>query len=270
LLPIAGKRIGLALAVLAARLPRLLPRLLSCTALSAQTVNLIANPREIVHSAIQFRIFRRTLGASQGACCVVHILAQLLQVAGQTRLKRIGKLAAAEDIRALLDPRPQIVLVHAFERAAQLAGSRRLRGSELTRRIAQPLGKVRQIIAHLLAIIHHFVDFLLGRPFWRLLAGSARRAQLGDQITHVVGLLLLPSGELVGRLGHRFETPGGILLLRTAESIGRLTQAVCGAARIGRTGILRSGALHVVVGLAKAVERLLRGLLTAVRSLLLG
>jgi hypothetical protein len=75
---------------------------------------------------------------------------------------------------------------------------------------------------------------------------------------------------LIGSLSHRFETSRGILLLRSAESVGRLTKTVRGAPRIGRTGVLRSGALHVFVGLAQAIERLLRGLLTAVRSLLLG
>ena len=83
----------------------------------------------------------------------------------------------------------------------------------------------------------------------------------------MIRLLLLPGRQLIGRLGHRVEAAGGVLLLRAAKQVGGFAQAVGGAAGIGRAGILGGGALHVFVGLAQAVERLLRGLLAAVGGL---
>ena len=83
----------------------------------------------------------------------------------------------------------------------------------------------------------------------------------------MIRLLLLAGGQLIGGLGHRVEATGGVLLLHAAKEVGGLAQAVGGAAGIGCAGILRSGALHVVVGLAQTVERLLGGLLAAVGGL---
>ena len=86
----------------------------------------------------------------------------------------------------------------------------------------------------------------------------------------MIGLLLLPCRQLIGLLCHRVETAGGVLLLHAAEQIGGLAQAVGGAPGISRAGTLGSGAPHVVVCLTQAIERLLGGLLTAVRSLVRG
>ncbi len=102
------------------------------------------------------------------------------------------------------------------------------------------------------------------------LAGGASGILLCHQIAHVIGLLLLPGSQLVGGLRHGIEAAGGVLLFQTTEQVGGFAQAIGRAARIGCAGILRDGALHVLVGLAQAVERLLRGLLAAVGGLVGG
>ena len=104
----------------------------------------------------------------------------------------------------------------------------------------------------------------------RRLAGGASGILLSHQVAHAIRLLLLPRRQLFGRLGHRVEAAGGVLLLHAAQQVGGFAQAVGGAAGIGRAGILRGGALHVVVGLAQAVERLLGRLLAAVGGLIRG
>ena len=86
----------------------------------------------------------------------------------------------------------------------------------------------------------------------------------------MIGLLLLLGRQLFGRLRHRVEPARGVLLLRAAQQIGRLAQAVGRTPRIGRTRILRRRALHIVIGLSQAVERLLRRLLAAIGGLLCG
>ena len=70
--------------------------------------------------------------------------------------------------------------------------------------------------AHLLAIVHHLVDFARGRIV-RLFAGGARRILLRHQIADAIGLLLLLSRQLIGGLRHRVEASGGVLLLRAAQ-----------------------------------------------------
>ena len=209
------------------------------------------------------------LSVAQSASRVADLLAQLLQVAGEGGFERIGEVAGTQPIRAALHASAEIVFVHAFERAPQLAGSRRLRGRELARRGAHLLGEARQVIGHLLAIVDHFVDFLGGRVVRRL-AGGASGILLRHQVAHVIRLLLLPGRQLIGRLGHRVEAAGGVLLLHAAKQVGGFAQAVGGAAGIGRAGILGDGAPHVVVGLAQAVERLLGRLLAAVGGLVRG
>src|SRR5579863_1689182 len=123
-----------------------------------------------------------------------------------------------------------------------------------------------QIVRHLLAIVDHFVDFLRSDVL-RLLAGGSGGFLFGDQIAHVIRLLLLAGRQLIGRLGHRVEATGGVLLLHASKKIGGLAEAVGRAAGIGRAGVLGGGALHVLVGLAQAVERLLGRLLAAVGGL---
>jgi len=76
-------------------------------------------------------------------------------------------------------------------------------------------------------------------------------------------LLFLLLRQAVGGLRHGVEAGGGVLLFDSAKQIGGFAQAVGGAAGIGRAGILRGGAAHVVAGLAQAVERLLGGLLAS-------
>ena len=102
------------------------------------------------------------------------------------------------------------------------------------------------------------------------LAGGASGILLSHQVAHVIRLLLLLGGQLIGCFGHRVEATRGVLLLHAAKQIGGLAQAVGGAAGVGRTGILGDGPPHVVAGLPQAVERLLRRLLAAVGGLLRG
>ncbi len=209
------------------------------------------------------------LKSAQGASSVAELLTELLQVASEGGFERIGEVSAAQPIRAPLHARTEIVFVHAIERAPQLGGSHRLRGRELARGVAHLLREPRQVIAHPLAIVDHFVNFLGG---WvsLLLAGGAIRGLLSYQVAHVIGLLLLPGRQLLGRSGHRVEAAAGVLLLHAAQQVGGFAQALGGAAGIGRAGILGDGAPHVVVGLAQTVERLLGGLLAAVGALVRG
>jgi hypothetical protein len=75
---------------------------------------------------------------------------------------------------------------------------------------------------------------------------------------------------LFGRLSHRAEATAGVLLLQAPKQVGSFAQAVCGTACIGRTGILRDGALHVFISLAQTIKRLLGCLLPTVGGLLGG
>jgi hypothetical protein len=120
-----------------------------------------------------------------------------------------------------------------------------------------------------LAIVDHFVDFLGGGVVLRL-AGGASGILLSHQVAHVIRLLLLLGGQLIGCFGHRVEATRGVLLLHAAKQIGGLAQAVGGAARICCAGILGYSPFHVVVGLAQTVECLLGRLLAAVGSLVRG
>src|SRR5580658_1071805 len=206
------------------------------------------------------------LCAAQGARRLADLLPQLLQVAGKGGFERIGEAAAAQPIRAALHARAEIVFVHAIEGAAQPVGSCGLRRRELARRAAHLLRKTPQVVGQLLAIGDHFVDFLRG-GVCHLPAGRSRGILLRQQVAHVIRLLFLLGGQLIGRFSHGVQAAGGVLLLHAAEQIGGLAQAVGGAAGVGRTGILGDGAPHVVIGLAQAVERLLRRLLAAVGGL---
>jgi hypothetical protein len=163
----------------------------------------------------------------------------------------------------------EIILIHAFERTPQFGGGRGLSGRQLARRTAYLLGEARQIVSHLLAILDQLVDFL-GR---RILLRLARRASgilLRDQIANLIGSLFLLGRQLLGGLCHRIETTRGVLLLLAAQQIGSFAQTVGRPARVGRIGPLGSGAAHVFVGLAQAVERLLGRLLPVVGLLLRG
>ena len=197
---------------------------------------------------------------------VAELLAELSQIVGEGGLGGIGEVAAAQPIRAALHAVVEIVLVHAIERATQLAGSRGLGRRELARRGADLLREVRQVVAYLLAIVHHFVDVFSGKVF-RPRAGGSRGASFSDYLAHAIGLRFLLRRQLFGGLGHGIETAGGILLLHAAQQVGSFAQAVGGAARIGRAGALGDGALHVFVGLTQTVKRLLSRLLAAVGGL---
>jgi hypothetical protein len=174
-----------------------------------------------------------------------------------------------QPIRAALHASAKVVFVHTTKGAPQLARSRRLGGREFARGIAHLLGEARKFVAQLLAIVHHFVDVLGGRVGQRL-AGAARGTLLSQQPTHAIGLLLLLGRQSIGRFGHRVEPAGVVLLLNAAQQIGGLAQAVGGAAGIGRSGIARHCAPHIVVSLSQSVERLLGCLLAAVGGLLRG
>ncbi len=77
----------------------------------------------------------------------------------------------------------------------------------------------------------------------------------------MVGLLLLLIGQLVGFVGELPDAAGSVGLPGTAEKVGGFSKAIGGTAGIGRTRAV-GGPLHVLSGLAHAIERLLRGGLT--------
>jgi hypothetical protein len=142
-------------------------------------------------------------------------LTQFLEIAGKSGLGCIGKLAAPQLIGTALQTRAEIVFIHASERAPQFGGSGGLGGRKLARRVAHLLGEARQIVTHTLAIVHHLVDFLSGRVLLRTV-GCTSGILLRHQIAHLIGLLLLPGGQLIGGLGHRAQSAGGVLLLQAA------------------------------------------------------
>ena len=205
-----------------------------------------------------------------GAYCmsgVSDLLTELLQIARDGGLGRIRKIAAAQPVRTPLQARAEIVLIHAIDRAPQFRGGRWLRGSKLACRRAHLLSQPREFVSHLLAFVDDLVDLLRGRRR-RLTARGAGAGLLLHQVAYVIRLLLLLVGQLFGRLRHGIQATGGILLLCAAEQIGGFAQAIGRAPGIGRTGVARCrGALHVFVGLAQTIKRLLGRLLTRVGCL---
>lgn len=144
-----------------------------------------------------------------------------------------------------------------------------MRRRKLARLRPHLLFQARQFVGYLLAILNHLVEFLRGRIL-RLLACRASCVELRHQIAYFVGLLLLLSRHLLGVFRHRIETTGGVLLLRSAQESGRFPQTLGRASRVSRTRIRRGRTLHVFVGLAQTIQRLLSRLLTAVGGLLRG
>jgi hypothetical protein len=120
-----------------------------------------------------------------------------------------------------------------------------------------------------LAIIDHFV-YILRSGASRLAASRSGGTLLSDQVSHMIRLLLLAVRQLFGCLRHVVQAARGVLLLCASQQIGSLAQTVCGTARIGRAGGLGRRALHVFVGLAQAVERLLGRLLAVIGCLVRG
>ena len=197
------------------------------------------------------------------------LLPQLLQIAREGGFTRIGELAARAAnpncAACACQDRSHPCRLSALRNLLEAAG---LRGRQLARRVAHLLRKVRQIVAHLLAIVDHLVDFLRALEVSAALAAGLRGVLLRDQIAHMVRLLLLLGCQLIRRLRHGVDAARGVLLLRPTEQVGSFAQAVGRAAGIGRTGVLRSRAPHIVIGLTQAIERLLRRLLAAVSGLI--
>jgi hypothetical protein len=108
---------------------------------SAETSELIAQPRQLVHGPVDLGIPRCKLSAAQRTSRVADLLTQLLQIAGHRCFGRFGDPAATQLIRAELQPCVEIVFVQALERGPQFAGSRRLCGGKLARRAAHLLGE---------------------------------------------------------------------------------------------------------------------------------
>jgi hypothetical protein len=157
---------------------------------STQVAELIAQTRQIVHGAVKRSVLGSVLTAAQGPTGVADLPPQFLQVARKSGLSLIGEAAGTQLIRTALQARTEIVFVHAIERTAQFPGSPRLRRRQFTGSLAHLLGQARQIVAHLLAIVDHFVDFLGGRVFL-LLSRGASGVLLSHQLPHAIRLLLL-------------------------------------------------------------------------------
>jgi len=169
--------------------------------LSAQPGELIAQTRHIVHGAGEGGILRSVLRAAHGASRFTHSLTQLLQIIRKRGFGGIGEVAAAQPVRAALHPHSEVALVCAINCASQLRRSRRLGWRKLSRRRSQLLLEARKIVAHLLAIVHHLVDF--GRRWTRgRLSSGASGVLLSDQIAHMIRLLFLLGCQLLGRFGH--------------------------------------------------------------------
>jgi len=206
---------------------------------SAQSGDLIAQTRQIVHGTIDRYLVRIALAraCAHGSGGFADLLAEFLQIVGERGFGLIGKATAAELIRTALKTRSEIGFIRALKSAAQFGGSTGLGGREFARRIADLLGQPRKIVAHLLAIIDHLVDFLRGRDL-RLLARSACRVLLRHDVAHLIRLLLLPCRELLGGLRHGADASAGILLLHASEQVCGLAQAVGRATGVGGTRIL--------------------------------
>ena len=206
------------------------------------------------------------LSAAQAVCRVADIFTQLLQIACKGAFGLVGEVPLPKLVRTALQAGGEFAIVHSLHRTAQLSGSPRLRVGKFARCIAQLLRQVLQVVADMLPVVDHFVH-VGSRWRRRLLAGCALGVHLREQIAHMIGLRLLAVCQLLGRLGHLAEAPVRVLLLQTTQQIGGLAEPIGGTARIRRAGMLGSGALHVVVRLAQAIERLLSGHLTAIGCL---
>lgn len=250
-------------------LPLALPLLRTRT--TSQSANLIAQTRQIVHRAIELSILCvGGLRLTHGARRVAQLLVELLQIGRQTGLSRIGEIAAAQPVRAALHARVEIVLIHRVERAPQFLGRIRLRRRDFARRVPHLLGEMLQVFRHLLALVHHAVDFLR-RRIRRILARLACRVHLRKQIANVIRLLLLCVRELAGFVRHGTDAAAGVLLLRFAQRIGRFAQTIRRTPRIRRVGCSRSRcAPHIFIRLTETIERLLFGLLAIHRSRIRG
>lgn len=207
------------------------------TAISAETCKLVAQTRKIVHRAVDRGILGGVFSSAQCPRRVLQLLAQLLQIAGESGFGLIGKVACAEPVRAALHARIEIGIIHGLESAAQLARCPGLSGGKFSRLIAHLLRKVRQVVGHFLAIVDHFVDVLARRIGW-LFARRTSGVDLGHQIAHAISLLFLLRRQLIRSLGHGIEAAGGILLLETAQQIRSFSQPVGRAAGIRGTGTL--------------------------------
>jgi hypothetical protein len=87
-----------ATALLGLTLTLALTRLRIGLRLPAETVQLIAQTRQVVHGAIDLRVPGSDLSATQGARRVTHLLTQLLQVASECGFLLIGEFPAAQTI----------------------------------------------------------------------------------------------------------------------------------------------------------------------------
>jgi hypothetical protein len=259
-----AKRAALILLTSAARLTGLSSRL--ATRASAKPRDLVAQSGKIVHCVVQRSILRGALTTAERTSRFPHLLTQLLQIRGEFGFRRLREFAAPQLIRTALQPRSEAGFIHAVERTPQSCRGRLLGTAEFARLVAHLLREVPQIVAHLLTITDHFVNFLSRRVCLRL-TGGARGILLSNQIADMICLLLLSRSQLIGRLRHGVQAAGSILLLHTAEQIRGLTQTVGCTTGIGRTGGLGGRALHIVGSLPQAVERLLGRLLATVSRL---
>jgi len=100
------------------------------------------------------------------------LIADLFDVVGEGVFGGAGESAFAELIRAALHAVVEIVLIHGVERTAQFAGGAGLRGGEFTGCTTDLLRQARELIAGLLALIHHLVEFLGGRELGLLPGGA--------------------------------------------------------------------------------------------------
>jgi hypothetical protein len=156
---------------------------------------------------------------------IADLLAELLQIVGNVAFGFIGELAGAQQIGTALHARIDVVIVQAFERAAQFGGSTGLRGAEFARLAAHLLREMGKIIRGVLAVADHLVDIRHRRLLW-LLVGGACCVHIADDVAHLIRLLLLAVGEFLCLLSHLAELARGVLLFDTTEKVGRLTEAI--------------------------------------------
>ena len=227
--------------------------LLASLAIARKAAHLIAQPLHAIERGFNplLRIVSLLRRRAHSLLRVMHSFFQALHSGGDFRLHAVGVGidAAAHPVRAALNARAQIGLLHVAERVTQFGGGGVLIvGGEFARGVLQIFFQVAQIVGQFLAIVGELSAFL---------RSGLRSDALSERLLNAVGLVVLFLGQAAGLVGERIDLRRRLLLAHAAEQVRGFLQAVGGAARFGFALLRRRCAAHVVGGLAQPVERLL-------------
>ncbi len=228
-------------------LSTLLPlALLASLAVARKSAELIAQPLHAIQSGFNslLRIISRLRRLAHGLLRVMHAFFEALHSRRDFRLHAVcvGIDAAAHPVRAALDARAQIGLLHVAKCFAQLGGSSALivRG-QFARRVLQILFQSAEIVGQSLPVVGELLALLR--------SGVRSHAEGLLDSAGLVAFFLL---QAAGFLCQRIDFGRRLLLAHAAEQVGGFLQAIGGAARFGLALLRSGGAAHVIGCLAQA------------------